>query len=97
MRWCYHLFSNNMLTVYPRVSKTRNIGMDGSGTHCAPTDRHDVELDNKIRKYKFEMLPVNYRIEREIVRFEMNEKTFTELAINKLKRIIKTGDKTSVR
>ncbi len=97
VRWCYHLFSNNMLTVYPRVSKTRNIGMDGSGTHCAPTDRHDVELDNKIRKYKFEMLPVNYRIEREIVRFEMNEKTFTELAINKLKRIIKTGDKTSVR
>lgn len=96
VRWCYHLFNNNMLTVYPQSSKTCNIGMDGSGTHCAPTDRHNVELDNNIRKYKFEVLPVNHKIEREIVRFEMNEKSFIELAINKLKRLIKMGDRTVV-
>lgn len=89
VRWCYHLFKNNMLTVYPRMSKICNIGMDGSGTHCAPTDRYNVELDNTIKNCRFEMLPVNYKIEREIVRFEREEKTFMELAINKLKRLTK--------
>lgn len=34
VRWCYHLFKNDLMTVYPRTSKALNIGLDGSGTHC---------------------------------------------------------------
>lgn len=34
VRWCYYLFKNDLLTVYPKISKALNIGFDGSGTHC---------------------------------------------------------------
>ncbi len=34
IRFCYAQFVNDRYTVYPRVSLVRNIGNDGSGTHC---------------------------------------------------------------
>lgn len=89
VRWCYHLFCNKLLTVYPRVSKTYNIGMDGSGTHCTATNRYDIQLSNTIKTCNFELLSVNRKIEQEIARFELNEKTLAELALDKLKRVLK--------
>lgn len=38
VRWHASCFLANMLTLYPGKSLVNNIGMDGSGTHCAPTD-----------------------------------------------------------
>ena len=35
------------LTVYPRISLTRNIGHDGSGLHCTITDKYDTKLWHK--------------------------------------------------
>lgn len=35
IRWCYAQSMADMLTVYPRVSRVRNMGNDGSGTHTA--------------------------------------------------------------
>lgn len=32
---CYHQIINNMLSVYPVVSRVRNIGHDGSGINCS--------------------------------------------------------------
>lgn len=41
-------------TVVPSKSKVRNIGMDGSGVHCLPTDKFDIELDDgQQRIFKF--------------------------------------------
>ncbi|MFW6016806.1 MAG: glycosyltransferase, partial [bacterium] len=31
IRWCYNQFKNDSYTIYPVVSKVKNIGMDGSG------------------------------------------------------------------
>lgn len=65
VRWCYHLFFHNLLTVYPRVSKTLNIGFDGSGTHCeADGDLYGKGLKNVEQKYNFERLPLNPKLER---------------------------------
>ena len=33
IRFCYGLFKNKLLTIYPRYSKAKNVGYDGSGTH----------------------------------------------------------------
>lgn len=38
VRWHASCFLANMLTLYPGKSLVNNIGMDGSGTHCAPTE-----------------------------------------------------------
>lgn len=34
VRWCFYLYKNKLWTVYPRISRTINIGFDGDGTHC---------------------------------------------------------------
>lgn len=65
VRWCYHLFFHNLLTVYPKVSKTLNIGFDGSGTHCEyDGNLYGKDLKNANRRCNFERLPVNFKLER---------------------------------
>ena len=34
IRWCYSAYKHNMLTMHPTISRTANIGLDGSGEHC---------------------------------------------------------------
>jgi hypothetical protein len=90
VRWHYHFFKNNLNTVYPKNSLVNNIGCDASGVHCSPTDKFLVELNETEKlSYKFEILPVNKKMQRKIVMLENEEKTFWELAVNKIKRIIK--------
>ena len=44
-RFCYAHFRNHAYCLMPVVSKIRNIGVDGSGTHHDRTKRYDVPLD----------------------------------------------------
>lgn len=70
VRWCYHLFKNCLLTVYPSRSRTLNIGLDGSGTHCeAEVNLYGKKIDNLIAKCKYERLPVDYRLEKASSKF----------------------------
>ncbi|MBU6154232.1 MAG: glycosyltransferase [Bdellovibrionales bacterium] len=48
IRWYASAFLQNKLTLYPPKSLVRNIGMDGSGTHCDPTSDYDVELASEV-------------------------------------------------
>ena len=64
VRWCYHLFKKGLLTVYPRVSKTKNIGFDGSGTHCGDTQTMASALEIQ-GNCQFEVLEVDKKIARE--------------------------------
>jgi hypothetical protein len=36
-----------MLTLYPGKSLVQNIGFDGSGVHCKPTDVFDITLSKR--------------------------------------------------
>ncbi len=45
LRICYHMFTKNQYTVYPRTSKSTNIGFDGSGLHCGISDYYIAKLD----------------------------------------------------
>lgn len=48
IRWCYAQSMADMLTVYPRISRVRNMGNDGSGTHTAAvTSEFDTRLNER--------------------------------------------------
>lgn len=42
IRWCYSAYKHNMLIMHPTISRTANIGLDGSGEHCA--DMGEVQI-----------------------------------------------------
>ncbi|MBK7855226.1 MAG: glycosyltransferase family 2 protein [Bacteroidetes bacterium] len=47
--WYASAFLHNMLTLYPGKSLVQNIGNDGTGVHCTPTNMYDVKLsDDKL-------------------------------------------------
>ncbi len=70
VRWCYHLYKNQLLTVYPKISRVNNIGFDGSGTHCTADDIYKVPLNEEKTECKFERLGINNRLEKETALFE---------------------------
>lgn len=39
-----------MCSVMPSKSKVQNIGLDGTGMHCASTNRYDVEIDDGVQR-----------------------------------------------
>ena len=45
IRRCFNMFINNKKFIYPTVSKVKNIGLDGSGIHCANVENRDIKLD----------------------------------------------------
>lgn len=85
VRWCYHLFVNNLLTVYPKESRTKNIGFDGSGTHCTVTNIYDAEFENRYIDCKFERLSIDKRLEKKAAKFE--EKSIIDIIWNRIRRI----------
>jgi len=49
IRWYLSTFTLNGLTLYPKNSLVRNIGFDGSGTHCDVSSNFNSEIhQNKI-------------------------------------------------
>lgn len=53
IRWGYCQYRSGMMTVYPKVSRVQNLGMDGSGTHCYSSHVYDTELYENGEKCKF--------------------------------------------
>ena len=77
VRWCYHLFTHQLLTVYPRVSKTQNMGFDGSGTNCedAVNSEKHFKDDFEMTAYQakcstaFERIPVDFNLEKRAAKY----------------------------
>lgn len=65
-------FFHDRYTIYPVVSLTRNIGLDGSGTHCGVIPRFDVTLDNsrEIRRFPLQVT-TDARIVSRFARFRV--------------------------
>lgn len=52
IRFCFAEFENGMFTVYPNETKAKNIGYDGSGTHCGKGNSNFiVELPEEPSQY----------------------------------------------
>lgn len=53
IRWCYQQFKEGMVTVFPKLSKVNNIGVDGSGTNCG-NHKISAQILGKESNWNFE-------------------------------------------
>jgi hypothetical protein len=67
VRICFHQFIHDVYTVYPRVSKAMNIGLDGSGMHSGTDkkNKYSVQADTSIHKTTFD---ADVRLDPAIIR-----------------------------
>ena len=81
--WCYAHYTNNAGCIYPIVSKVRNSGTDGSGTHYTSTStKYDVVVD----KLPPKSFPPTIDVDPIILR---QFKAFYDVSIrDRLKRVI---------
>lgn len=84
VRWCYHLYRNNLLTVYPRISRTKNEGCDGSGVHCVATDRFAHENIGSDLRCNFEMLEVDHKLEKAVCKYDAGKASLLDRIIGRL-------------
>jgi hypothetical protein len=71
IRWDYAHYKNNAFCFRPVNSIVSNTGNDGTGVHCAPTNKFDVDLDNSSinRLPSIESLKINEEINRRFASF----------------------------
>lgn len=62
IRWCYTQSKLDMYTVYPVISRIKNIGLDGTGTHNGLTTRYDSILNSDYKKCNFDYPELNAEI-----------------------------------
>lgn len=69
IRWCYSAYEQQKYTIYPVVSRVKNIGTDGSGTNYKKViHRYDTSINETNRNINFEMVAPDPRIEIEFRR-----------------------------
>lgn len=86
IRWCYVQSKLDMLTVCPVVSRIKNIGFDGTGTHSGISSIYDTVIYNGTDKCKFERLDLDARI---VKIFKDQYGTAFDNGIKQLKRYLK--------
>lgn len=65
IRWCYSAFLQKKYTVYPKVSRVKNIGTDGSGTnYTKASHRFDTSLSDGTATTRWETVKADRRIRR---------------------------------
>ncbi len=63
IKWCYSHFKNNAYGLFPRYSLLKNIGIDGSGEHCKPSDIDFGIIEGEDKEFSFpKMLSPNASI-----------------------------------
>lgn len=67
IRFSYAMFRRRMVTIYPTISRTKNIGEDGSGTHIVKS-KASIQLMEKSRPVIFEPVGVEERIVKQFGR-----------------------------
>ena len=60
--WCYAQSKSDMLTVFPVMSRIKNIGLDGTGTHSGINPKYDTVISDGSKGCKFENVELNSRI-----------------------------------
>jgi hypothetical protein len=83
VRWYASAYLKNRLTLYPGKSLVKNIGLDGSGTHCDSSLDFDVKLSSTIIDFE------NILVEESLLGREAFITFFKSLKPNLFKRIIR--------
>ena len=87
IRWCYHQFKYNLITVFATISKVNHIGISEEATNAAGAIKFNTPLDTgKNTNFLFQLdLKYNKQITREFkAKFSISQR-----AIDKLRKILK--------
>lgn len=66
IRWCFHLYLNNLFVVYPKYSKVSNCGFDGSGTHCSSQGKYVCDFHNGTDEMSFDDISYDKKIAKKV-------------------------------
>jgi glycosyltransferase involved in cell wall biosynthesis len=50
IRFCYHQFKENLMTVFPTISKIKSIGFSEEATHTSGTKRFITPIDSELKR-----------------------------------------------
>lgn len=86
IRFCYEQFKQGKLTVNPKISRIKNIGIDGSGTHKVNESKWNVECNTEIRDIVF----IPPKLDKKLVRNYYNfwEGNEIKQTLNRIKGFI---------
>ena len=89
VRWYASMFLQQGLCLHPVQSFVRNIGMDGSGEHCGPSNAYDVELGFPVPSQFPEEIVASALGEAKVVDFFRKPKQpIIQRAMSRLKRTL---------
>lgn len=87
--WYATIFEKNGLCLNPSLTLTRNIGLDGSGTHCKSQNNNDLfNFENKVNSYPEEILEDKYYYKKIFKYLKKSEPNIIKRARDKINRII---------
>jgi hypothetical protein len=91
IRWHASTFLNKMMSLYPRDSFLNNIGLDGSGTHCDPTDAFKVQLGAGDREINWpEVIIANSEARHRIIEFNLKMMRMHKRVIRRMNLLVRT-------
>lgn len=87
IRWCYHQFKMDQLTVFPTISKVSNIGFGVQATHTKfSDDRFKTPLDHGAKtRFVFDPEP---KLNRDLIRQFRSKYSLRTRALYKIKNIL---------
>ena len=91
IRFCYSQSKHGMFAVYPKYSLVKNIGFDGTGTHCQKNDSIDYSnFTQDIESIKLENVDLDKRLVREFKKmFRVSFGEAIEWLVNKIRLKLK--------
>jgi len=69
VKWYVSAFLKEKLTLYPNRSLVKNIGLDGTGTHCSELNRFDTEIDDRTLFLKKSTVEENLLMKKKLEAF----------------------------
>lgn len=89
IRWYASMFLQQGLCLHPAQSLVHNIGMDGSGEHCGPSNAFDVVLGSSAPSvFPDELIPSALGEAKIVEFFRKPKRSVTQRVVSRLERIL---------
>jgi Glycosyl transferase family 2 len=89
VRWYASMFLRRGLCLHPAQSLVNNIGMDGSGEHCGPSNAFDVVLGSSApRVFPDEIVPSAFGEAKIVEFFRKPKRSVAQRVVSRLGRIL---------
>jgi hypothetical protein len=90
IRWHASAYLKGMMSCFPNKSLVQNIGLDGSGTHCEPTDKYGEVTDHR-ENSSLEFRPeINEHLlgRSRVAKFLLSLRPFRSKIIRRIQRLL---------